>query len=48
VINSFLGSLKEGIAGAIPLVGSAIEIIKQIKDHVEAASTGSSTELEDC
>jgi hypothetical protein len=44
VINSFLGSLKEGIAGAIPLVGSAIEIIKQIKDHVEAASTGSSTE----
>jgi len=31
-------------SGTFPVFGSVIEIMKQIKDHVEAASTGYSTE----
>lgn len=37
VINSFLGSLKEAVT-LLPMVGAAIEVIGQIKDHLEAAS----------
>jgi hypothetical protein len=44
VANSLLGSLKEAVATTLPIVGSAIEAIKQIKEHVEAASTGPPTE----
>jgi hypothetical protein len=38
VINSFLGSLKEAV-GYLPGVGAAIDVIKQIKEHLDAAST---------
>jgi phage-related protein len=44
VVNSLLGSLKEAVAATLPIIGSAIEVIKQIKEHVEAASTGPPTE----
>jgi hypothetical protein len=37
VINSFLESLKEAVA-FLPVIGAAIEVIGQIKDHLEAAS----------
>jgi hypothetical protein len=38
VINSFLGSLIEAI-GFIAGVGKALDVIKQIKEHLEATST---------
>jgi hypothetical protein len=38
VINSFLGSLKAAV-GSLPVAGAAIDVIKQIKEHVDAAST---------
>jgi hypothetical protein len=38
VINSFLGSLKAA-TGTIPGVGAALDVIKEIKDYLDAAST---------
>ena len=38
VINAFLGSLKAG-AGSLPVVGTALDVIKEIKDYLDATST---------
>jgi hypothetical protein len=37
VFNSFLGSLKEALT-AIGGIGRIVDAIKQIKDHLKAAS----------
>jgi len=40
LINSFFGSLKAALKDTLPGVGAAIEVIKQIKDHLQALSSG--------